>query len=149
MRPVRNVLRSLLCIAMLGAVASWAEAGEPNLQNVVDNVVFDLSSSPEGVTACLSMVRGAKLSGPYGVAVTALSAPAAWDEPLPKTVAVKEDYFTLPLRIDLKRRGGATGPGRIQFEVGACQPEGMCVPVELAVDTATLAPASRNIPCSG
>ena len=91
---MRNILRSLLCIALLGGVMSWAEAREPNLQNVVDNVVFDLSSTPEGVTACLSTVHGAKLSGPYGVAVTALTAPAAWDEALPKTVAVEEDYFT-------------------------------------------------------
>jgi hypothetical protein len=69
---------------------------------------------------------------------------------LPKTVAVEDDYFTLPLRIDLKRRGGASASsGRIQFEVGACQPEGMCVPVELAVDTATIAPASHGVACSG
>jgi hypothetical protein len=145
---MRNILRSLLCIAVLGAVGSWAEAGEPNPQSVVDNVVFQLSSTPDGVTACLSTVHGAKLSGPYGVAVTALSAPAAWDEALPKTVVVEEDYFRLPLRINLKRRGG-TELGRIRFEVGACQPEGMCVPVELAVDTATIAPASHGIPCSG
>jgi hypothetical protein len=145
---MRKLLRSLLCIAVLGAVGSWAEAGEPNPQSVVDNVVFQLSSTPDGVTACLSTVHGAKLSGPYGVAVTALSAPAAWDEALPKTVVVEEDYFRLPLRINLKRRGG-TELGRIRFEVGACQPEGMCVPVELAVDTATIAPASHGIPCSG
>ncbi len=149
MRPVRNILRSLLCIAVLGAAASWAEAGEPNPQSVVDNVVFELSSTPDGLTACLSTLRGAKLSGPYGVAVTALSAPAAWDEALPKTVAVEDDYFTLPLRVDLKRRYGVTELGRVQFEVGACQPEGMCIPVELAVDTATIAPASHTIPCSG
>ncbi len=68
---------------------------------------------------------------------------------MPKTVAVEEDYFTLPLRIDLKRRNGVTEPGRVQFEVGACQLEGMCVPVELAVDTATIAPALHAIPCSG
>ena len=146
---MRDILRSLLCIALLGAVAPWAEAREPNPQSVVDNVVFDLSSTPEGVTACLSTVRGAKLSGPYGVAVTALTAPAAWDEALPKTVAVEEDYFTLPLRIDLKRHGGGAESGRLQFEVGACQLEGMCVPVELAVDTATLAPASPGVACSG
>jgi len=146
---MRNILRSLLCIAVLGAVGSWAEAGEPNPQSVVDNVVFQLSSTPDGVTACLSTVHGAKLSGPYGVAVTALSAPAAWDEALPKTVAVEADYFTLPLRMDLKRRAGGAELGRVQFEVGACQPEGMCVPVELAVDTATMVPASHGIPCSG
>ena len=143
------MLRSLLCIALLGGVMAWAEAREANRQNVVDNVVFALSSTPEGVTACLSTLHGAKLSGPYGIAITALTAPAAWDEALPKTVAVEEDYFTLPLRIDLKRRAAAAGPGRIQFEVGACQPEGMCVPVELAVDTATLAPASPGVACSG
>jgi len=80
LRPVRNILRSLLCIAVPGAVVSWAEAGEPNGHSIVDNVVLDLSTTADGVTACLSTVQGAKLSGPYGVAVTALSAPAAWDE---------------------------------------------------------------------
>ena len=99
---MRNILRSLLCIAVPGAVVSWAEAGEPNGHSIVDNVVLDLSTTADGVTACLSTVQGAKLSGPYGVAVTALSAPAAWDETLPKTVAVEADYFTLPLRIDLE-----------------------------------------------
>ena len=39
--------------------------------------------------------------------------------------------------------------GRLQFEVGACQPEGMCIPVELAVDVATLAPAAKQVPCKG
>ena len=146
---MRNILRSLLCIAVPGAVVSWAEAGEPNGHSIVDNVVLDLSTTADGVTACLSTVQGAKLSGPYGVAVTALSAPAAWDEALPKTVAVEEDYFTLPLRIDLKRRGGTAEPGRVQFEVGACQPQGMCIPVELAVDTARIAPASQSVPCTG
>ena len=150
---MRNILRSLLCIAVPGAVVSWAEAGEPNGHSIVDNVVLDLSTTADGVTACLSTVQGAKLSGPYGVAVTALSAPAAWDEALPKTVAVEEDYFTLPLRIDLKRRGGTAEPGRVQFEVGACQPQGMsqgmCIPVELAVDTARIAPASHSVPCAG
>ena len=125
------------------------EAREPDRQNVVDDVVFVLSLTPQGVTACLSTLHGAKLSGPYGVAVTALSAPTAWDEALPKTFAVEEDYFALPLRIDLKRRGVASEPGRLQFEVGACQPEGICIPVELAVDTATLAPASPGVACSG
>jgi hypothetical protein len=149
MHPMPNILRSLLCLAVLGAVGSWAEAGQPGPQSVVDNVVLRLSSTPEGVTACLSTLHGAKLSGPYGVAVTALSAPAAWDEALPKTVAVAADYFTLPLRIDLKRRGGASEPGRVQFEVGACQPEGMCVPVELAVDMAKIAPTSHSAPCTG
>jgi hypothetical protein len=147
MRPVRNVLRSLLCIAMLGAVAAWAEAGEPAQHRVVDNVVLDLSSTPEGLTACLSTVHGAKLSGPYGVAVTALSAPAAWDEALPKTVAVEDDYFPLPLRVELKRHPGTAQSGRLQLEVGACQPEGMCVPVEIAVDTAALGGASSGVPC--
>ena len=70
---MRNLLRSLLCIAVLGTAGSWAAAGEPNPQRVVDNVVFELSSTPEGLTACLNTVRGAKLSGPYGVAVTAAS----------------------------------------------------------------------------
>ena len=149
MRPARNLLRSALCIAALAAVACWAEAGEPKLHSVVDNVVFDVTATPDGLTACLNTVQGAKLSGPYGIAVTAVSAPAVWDEALPKTIVVEEDYFTLPLRIDLKRHGSALTPGRLQFEVGACQPEGMCVPVELAVDTATIAPASHRTRCSG
>jgi hypothetical protein len=111
--------------------------------------VVELSATPEGVTACVDAVHGTKLSGPYGVAITALSGPDTWAERLPKTVAVDEDYFALPLRIELKRRAGAAGSGRLQFEVGACQPEGMCIPVELAVDVATLAPAAKQVPCKG
>jgi len=144
------MLRALSCIAALGAVGSWGMAAEPEAQSLtIDNVVVALAATPNGVTACLDTVHGAKLSGPYGVAVTALSTPGAWEEALPKTVAVSEDYFTLPLRIDLKRRGGAIPYGRLQFAVGACQPEGMCVPVELAVDIATIAPAANQVPCKG
>jgi hypothetical protein len=142
--------RALCCIAALSAAGSWAAGAEPNRQNIIiDNVVVELSATPEGVTACVDAVHGTKLSGPYGVAITALSGPDAWQEKLPKTVAVEEDYFALPLRIELKRRAGATADGRLQFEVGACQPEGMCVPVELAVDIATLAPAAKQVPCKG
>jgi|SRR5215831_4163776 len=147
---MRRMLRALFCIAALGAAGSSVLAGEPEAQSVtIDNVVVALSTTPDGVTACLDTVHGAKLSGPYGIAITALSAPGAWDEALPKTVAVEQDYFALPLRIDLRRRRGATAPGRLQFEVGACQPEGMCVPVELAVDLGTLAPAAKQVPCKG
>jgi hypothetical protein len=124
------------------------QAGDHPQSITTDNVIIALSATPDGITACVDTVRGAKLSGPYGVAVTAL-VPGAWDETLPKTVAVADDYFTLPLRIDLKRRAGAALSGRLQFEVGACQPEGMCVPVELAVDTATIAPAAKQSPCKG
>jgi hypothetical protein len=141
-------LRALLCLAALAAGASSARAGESGTQNAVnDNVVIELSATPDGVTACLSTLHGAKLSGPYGVAVTALSAPGAWAEALPKTIAVEEDYFRLPVRIDLKRRRGVSRAGRLQFAVGACQPEGMCIPVELAVDTAAIAPALHDTPC--
>jgi hypothetical protein len=147
---MRRMLRALWSIAALGAAAAWAIAAEPEVQSVtIDNVVVELAATPEGVSACLDTVHGAKLSGPYGVAITALSAPGAWEEKLPKTVAVEQDYFTLPLRIDLKRRAGATEPGRLQFEVGACQPEGMCVPVELAVEIATIAPVGKPLPCNG
>jgi hypothetical protein len=144
------MLRALFWIAALSAAGSWATAAEPGRQNItIDNVVVELSATPEGVTACVDAVHGTKLSGPYGVAITALSGPDTWAERLPKTVAVDEDYFALPLRIELKRRAGAAGSGRLQFEVGACQPEGMCIPVELAVDVATLAPAAKQVPCKG
>ena len=147
---MRRMLRALFCIAALSAAGSWATAAEPGRQNIIiDNVVVELSATPEGVTACVDAVHGTKLSGPYGVAITALSGPETWAERLPKTVAVDEDYFALPLRIELKRRAGAAGSGRLQFEVGACQPEGMCIPVELAVDIATLAPAAKQVPCKG
>jgi hypothetical protein len=146
---MRNMLRALLSAAALAAVGGAAQASD-NAQTVtIDNVVVELSATPDGVTACLDTVHGAKLSGPYGVAINALSAPAAWDEALPKTVVAEDDYFSLPLRIDLKRRRGAAEPSRLQFEVGACQPEGMCVPVELAVDIATIAPAAKQVPCKG
>ena len=147
---MRRMLRALFWIAALSAAGSWATAAEPGRQNItIDNVVVELSATPEGVTACVDAVHGTKLSGPYGVAITALSGPDTWAERLPKTVAVDEDYFALPLRIELKRRAGAAASGRLQFEVGACQPEGMCIPVELAVDVATLAPAAKQVPCKG
>ena len=147
---MRRMLRALFWIAALSAAGSWATAAEPGRQNItIDNVVVELSATPEGVTACVDAVHGTKLSGPYGVAITALSGPETWAERLPKTVAVDEDYFTLPLRIELKRRAGAAASGRLHFEVGACQPEGMCIPVELAVDIATLAPAAKQVPCKG
>lgn len=147
---MRRMLLTLLTIAALSAASSLVAAGEADGRSLtIDNVVIELSATPDGVTACLDTVHGAKLSGPYGVAVTAITAPAAWDEPLPKTVVAEDDYFHLPLRIDLKRREGGAETGRLQFEVGACQPEGMCIPIELAIDTATIAPAMHGEPCKG
>jgi|SRR5438067_1756588 len=146
---MRSMLRALLYAAALSGVGVAAQAADNAQSLTIDNVVVALAATPEGVTACLDTVHGAKLSGPYGVAITALSTPAGWDEKLPKTVVAEDDYFTLPLRIDLKRRAGAMPIGRLQFEVGACQPEGMCIPVELAVDIATIAPAAKQTPCKG
>src|SRR5437762_9908131 len=147
---MRRVSRALCCIAALSAAGSWAAGAEPDRQNIIiDNVVVELSATPEGVTACVDAVHGTKLSGPYGVAITALSGPDAWQEKLPKTVAVEEDYFALPLRIELKRRAGVAAAGRLQFEVGACAPEAMCVPVEHADHLATLAPLGKPVTGTG
>ena len=146
---MRRMLRALSCIAVLACAGSSVQAGDAPQSIAIDNVVVELAATPDGVTACVDAVHGTKLSGPYGVAITALSGPDTWEERLPKTVAVDEDYFALPLRIELKRRAGAVASGRLQFEVGACQPEGMCIPVELAVDIATLAPAAKQVPCKG
>src|SRR2546429_8623331 len=126
---MRRISRALCCIAALSAAGSWAAGAEPDRQNIIiDNVVVELSATPEGVTACVDAVHGTKLSGPYGVAITALSGPDAWQEKLPKTVAVEEDYFALPLRIELKRRAGAAAPGRLPFELRAGPPQGHCAP---------------------
>src|SRR5215472_14505991 len=115
---MRNMLRALLCAAVLAAVGDAAQASGDAQSLTVDNVVVELSATPDGVTACLDTVHGAKLSGPYGVAINALSASGMWDEALPKIVVAEDDYFSLPLRIDLKRRRGAAEPSRLQFEVG-------------------------------
>ena len=63
---MRNMLRALLSAAALAAVGGAAQASD-NAQTVtIDNVVVELSATPDGVTACLDTVHGAKLSGPYG-----------------------------------------------------------------------------------
>ena len=54
---------------------------------------------------------------------------------MPKTVAVADDYFQLPLRIDLKRKAGSAAAAKLHFEAAACQAAGMCVPVEVSFDT--------------
>src|ERR1051325_11580221 len=119
-RALRRLMRrafrigAVLLAGSLAAAFAWQEdAGEPVLHQVVDNVVFDLSLTPEGLTACLDTTKGAKLSGQYGIKVTAVSAAEAWDEPLPKTVAVADDYFQMPLRIDLKRKAGSAAAANI------------------------------------
>src|SRR5205814_10589596 len=119
---MRRVSRALCCIAALSAAGSWAAGAEPDRQNIIiDNVVVELSAKPEGVTACVDAVHGTKLSGPYDVAITALSGPDAWQEKLPKTVAVEEDYFALLLRIELKLRAGVAAGGRVEIARDACQ----------------------------
>ena len=77
---MRRMSRALCCIAALSAAGSWAASAEPDRQNIIidNNVVVELSATPEGVTACVDAVRGTKLSGPYGVVITALSGPDAW-----------------------------------------------------------------------
>src|SRR6266704_1857521 len=103
MRSVFRIAAVLLAGGLAAAFAWHENAGEPAPHQVVDNVVFDLSMTAEGLSACLDTTKGAKLSGQYGVKVTAVPAAEAWDEAMPKTIAVADDYFQLPLRIDLKR----------------------------------------------
>jgi len=118
------MLRALFWIAALSAAGSWATAAEPGRQNItIDNVVVELSATPEGVTACVDAVHGTKLSGPYGVAITALSGPDTWAERLPKTVAVDEDYFALPLRIELKRGRAPPAPGACNSKSARASPK--------------------------
>jgi hypothetical protein len=146
---MRGALRigAVLLAGGLAAAFAWQErSGEPPLHQVVDNVVFDLSMTSEGLTACLDTTKGAKLSGQYGIKVTAVSAAETWDEAMPKTVAVQDDYFQLPLRIDLKRKPGSEGATQIHFEAAACQAAGMCVPVEASFDTVAGA-AAQAAPC--
>jgi hypothetical protein len=135
---MRGALRvgAVLLAGGLGAAFAWdPDAGGPVLHQTVENVVFDLAMTPDGLSACLDTTKGAKLSGEYGVKITALSAAAVWDETMPKTVAVEQDYFQLPLRIDLKRKPGSAAPGKIHFEAAACLAGGICVPVEASFDT--------------
>ncbi len=138
-------------VLVAGGIAAgfgWhGDAGTPTLHQVVDNVVFDLAATSEGLTACLNTTNGAKLSGQYGVEVTALSEPDAWGEKLPKKIAVEDDYFHLPLRIDLKRSGGKSAPGELHFEAAACQTGGMCVPVEVSFNAEAVGVARRDMPC--
>lgn len=147
MRP----LHAAAALLLAGGLAGFTGRGDvsvPALHQVVDNVVFDLAATADGVTACLNTTNGAKLSGQYGVEITALSATDAWEEKLPKKVAVPEDYFRLPLRIELKRSAGNAGNGQIHFEAAACQAAGMCVPVEASFDVGS-AGGMREAPCRG
>ena|SRR5947209_1117757 len=137
---------ALLLAGGLAGFTGREDVRAPALHQVVDNVVFDLAATPDGVTACLNTSNGAKLSGQYGIEITAVSAADAWEEKLPKKVAVAEDYFHLPLRIDLKRSAGNTGAGQIHFEAAACQAAGMCVPVEASFDIGEVG-SSRSASC--
>jgi putative aminopeptidase FrvX len=146
---MRGALRigAVLLAGAFAAAFTWQErSGDPVLHQIVDNVVFDLSMTSEGLTACLDTTKGAKLSGQYGIKVTAVSAAEAWDEAMPKTIAVQDDYFQLPLRIDLKRKPGSAEAGKIHFEAAACQAAGICVPVEASFDIVTDA-AAPVAPC--
>ena len=145
MRGAFRVGAVLLAGAVAAAFAWQENSRQAPLHQVVDNVVFDLSMTSEGLTACLDTTKGAKLSGQYGIKVTALSSGEAWDEAMP-TIAVQDDYFQLPLRIDLKRKGGSEGATQIHFEAAACQAAGMCVPVEVSFDTA-VGPTTQAAPC--
>src|SRR5438045_9201598 len=110
---MRRVSRALCCIAALSAAGSWAAGAEPDRQNIIiDNVVVELSATPEDVTACVDAVHGTKLSGPYGIAITALSGPDAWQEKRPKPVAAEEDTIALPLRTRLNWHAAATSTAR-------------------------------------
>src|SRR5580704_17082403 len=106
-------------------------------QVMINSMLSSLPTHGEGIT----------ISGHYGVTITALSKPYTWQDDLPKVITVADDYFTVPLRIELKRRSSAAQTGPIRVEVGTCQTEGMCIPV--AIDVASVAPrgSSRRIDC--
>ena len=147
MRPLVRFAAVLVTGGIAAGFGWHGDAGAPALHQVVDNVVFDLAATSEGLTACLSTTNGAKLSGQYGVEVTALSGPDAWDERLPKKVAIEDDYFHLPLRIDLKRSAAKPATGQLHFEAAACQAAGMCVPVEISFDAEAAGALRQGAPC--
>jgi hypothetical protein len=137
-------LSAVLIAGGFAAFAWQADAGRPAMHRVVEDVVFDLAMTSDGLTACLDATNGAKLSGQYGIKITAVSAAEAWDETMPKRIAVADDYFQLPLRIDLKRKSGGGDLGKLHFEAAACLAGGLCVPVEASFDAVPSAAAQAS-----
>ena len=64
-------------------------------QVMINSMLSSLPTHGEGIT----------ISGHYGVTITALSKPYTWQDDLPKVITVVDDYFTVPLRIELKPTG--------------------------------------------
>jgi hypothetical protein len=62
---------------------------------MINSMLSGLPTHGEGIT----------ISGRYGVTITALSKPYTWQDDLPKVITVVDDYFTVPLRIELKPTG--------------------------------------------
>jgi hypothetical protein len=102
---VRTVGLFVVLAAMSSPISARSETRSSDVHRAVDNVVFDLWSTVEGITDCLRTTRGAALSGPYGVTITAPSKPYTWQDDLPKVITVADDYFAVPLRIELKPTG--------------------------------------------
>jgi hypothetical protein len=130
----------------LTSAAASGTTRTPDIHRVVDNVVFDLWSTIEGMTGCLRTTNGATLNGTYGVTIAAVVDPSAWQDPLPKVITVVSDDFALPLRIELRRNRGFE-PSPVRIEVGACLAGGMCVPVTLNVPPMRPRGSARNIAC--
>ena len=122
-----------LSLTLLASIAQ-AAGGPPDLHRTVEHAVLDLWSTPAETVICLKTLDGAALNGPYGVTISPLSAAGIWSEPLPKTVSVAEDHFTLPLRVAVARQAKATRPARLHLDLGICLSSGgMCVPVGIDV----------------
>jgi hypothetical protein len=98
-----------------------------------DGVTLDAYALDDRVVFCINAEKDLSISAEYGVQFKAHRNDMRWwNESLPKRVTGKDDYFEMPLQIDLKIRGGLK-KRHVDVDLGACSVGKYCTPISFRV----------------
>ena len=148
-RPFHLLLPGLVLPIALPLAALRAETGAtPDAHAQHDGVTLNAYSRNGRITFCFDAEKDVKIASEYGVEFTVPPSEAKhWSETLPKVVTGSEPYFKLPVRIDLKTRGGPS-ERQVSIGMGVCVSTKYCTPVTFQITVPTNSAKGETAVCA-
>jgi hypothetical protein len=140
---MRRLRVSIICVIVFVTQAQSQVFDSPLLKAEMNGVLVNVWSDPHRVIFCFSAAKDVKIASGYGIE---FKSPANqklyWDERLPKVVTKDGNYFSLPLRVELRTRN-AIEKRHISIDLGACS-EQTCNPIDFELDIPQAISESRS-----
>lgn len=145
---LRPTAMTIAAAAFMGC--STAVADGPLLQTRSHGVTVSTYRIERGFLFCLAAREGTKIAAEYGIEfrIPAGEQPL-WSDQLPKLVTRNQNYFDLPLAVEIKS-SEAPQPRRISLHLGICVDARYCNPVDipLTIPSSSTEPV-RDKSCGG